>query len=93
MRGDLDMVEDVRVKKSNETFNKHLSKGLIIFLIFILFCGLFFNATYLLSTKTVNKIDEKLEKLDKNKKDDSRKTYYIEQKLRRDLEQMEKNKK
>ncbi|ERI95595.1 aspartyl/glutamyl-tRNA amidotransferase subunit C domain protein [Clostridiales bacterium oral taxon 876 str. F0540] len=93
MRGDLDMVEDIRVKKNNRWLGNKFLVGLIAFLIFVIFCGLFFNATYMMSTKTVNSIDKKMDQLNKNDKDSTRKTYYIEQKLRRDLENMTKNQK
>jgi hypothetical protein len=93
MRGDLEMVEDIRIKKNNRwTANKFLI-GLIVFLVFVIFCGLFFNASYMMSTKTVNSIDKKMEQLNKNDKDSTRKTYYIEQKLRKDVENIMKNQK
>jgi Fe2+ transport system protein B len=93
MRGDLDMVEDIRVKKENKILNKYLPVKVIGFLIFLIICGLSFNSIFIVSTKTVKQIDEKMEQLNKDNKNSTRKTYYIEQKILKDLEMMMKDKK
>lgn len=88
MRDEIDIVENVKNEKEKNFINKGLFKTLIAVLIFIVICGLFFNTTYSYTTIQLKKSDAK-EALEK--RDGASKAYYIEQKLRRDLE-IKKNK-
>lgn len=91
MRGEYDMVEETRVKKSKGILGRGIITKLIAVLLFILMCGIFLNTTYLVAFNKMEK-EQKIED-EKNKEENSKKVYYIEQKLIKDLDAIKKNQK
>ncbi|MFL0246567.1 hypothetical protein [Candidatus Clostridium stratigraminis] len=79
MRGEYDIVEDLELRESKLKLNNKFSKVLIIILIFAILYGLCFNLAYIFCyNKIENSNDMKLST--------SNKIYIIEQKLRKDLD-------
>jgi F0F1-type ATP synthase membrane subunit b/b' len=85
MRGEYDVVEDIRIKKSKSFFNQKFTRIILVILIFFILCGLCFNLVYLLS---FNNIEKNNDDISTNNKNNSRRIFNIEQKLRKDLEKM-----
>lgn len=83
MREEYDVVEDVRIKKGNFLFIRAFLRTLVAVLIFVIFCGLCFNAVYIYMAQNIEKA-EKNSNLEQ--RDGSRKSYFIEQKLIKDLQ-------
>ncbi|MFL0268453.1 hypothetical protein [Candidatus Clostridium radicumherbarum] len=81
MRGDYDIVEDLELRESKLKVNNKFIKVLIIVLIFVVLYGLCFNLVYIFSY-------HKIENSNDMKLNTSNKIYIIEQKLRKDLDNM-----
>lgn len=87
MKGEYDVIEDVRIKKNYGVFSNRLIKIVIGTLIFLILCGLCFNLVYLLSFNNIEKNDD----ITSVNKEGTNRIYIIEQKLRKDLEKMKSN--
>jgi hypothetical protein len=88
MRCEYDMIEDVRVVKTSKFFNRRVLNIFIAIMLFLIGCGLSFRTTYLYAVQQIEMKQKEEDEVMKNKKDLSSKTYYIEQKMRKDLEKM-----
>lgn len=87
MREEYDIVEDARVKKERFPFAQGFTKTLLVGLIFMIFCGLFFTTAYSYMRERIKKSEENSAKINGS----SRKSYYIEQRLIQDLEKKSRN--
>ncbi len=88
MRNEYDMIIDTRVEKSSRIFNKRVLISLIAVMAFIVSCGIFLKTTYLYAMQQIEFQEKKEDDAVSNKNNSSRKTYYIEQRLRKDLEKI-----
>ncbi|MCM8711132.1 hypothetical protein M2651_08835 [Clostridium sp. SYSU_GA19001] len=87
MRENYDLVEDVRDNKNNFLFIKAFSRIVIAALIFVMLCGICFNIVYSYMFEKI-KIAEENSKLEAN---ENRKSYLVEQKLIKYLQNKENN--
>jgi predicted membrane protein len=88
MRSEYDMIEDARLVKTSKLFNRRALICIIAMMLFLISCGIFFNTTYLYAMKQIEIQQKEEDELAQSKKDASRKTYYIEQRIREDLKKM-----
>lgn len=88
MRSEYDMIEDMRIVKTNKIFNRRVLIGFIAIMLFLTGCGIFFKTTYLYAMQQIEIQQKKEDEAMNSKKDTSRKAYYIEQRIREDLKKM-----
>jgi hypothetical protein len=88
MKSEYDMVEDIRTVKSSWIFNRRLIIFLIAVMLFLISCGMFLQTTYLYAVKQIEYKQKLEDEAAANKNNLTRKTYYIEQRLREDMEKM-----
>lgn len=81
MREKYDIVEDVRIKEEKYTFGQGFTKTLIIGLIFVIFCCLFFVSAYSYMMDKIKRSNEGSKLVN-----DSRKSYYLEKRLIQELD-------
>lgn len=90
MRAEYDVVENINTKEeSREKTNSFLIKLLSV-LTFIIITIIFFSTTYHIAFNYFEDLQTKHEAVEQNNAE-TRKTYYIEQQIRRDVEKMQKN--
>lgn len=90
MRAEYDVVEDIRNKESYREVNNRFLKSLLSLLVFVFIGIIIFSTTYQISINYFERLEVKHEGIEQNNSE-TRKTYYIEQKIRRDLERMQMN--
>ncbi|MCM0646927.1 hypothetical protein NBE98_00890 [Clostridium swellfunianum] len=88
MMNEYDLVEDARIIKTSKVFSKRVLIGFIALMLFFIGCAVSFKTTYLYAMHQIEIKEKEEEELSQNKNNLSRKTYYIEQKIRKDLEKI-----
>lgn len=88
MRSECDVFEDVRIVKTSKIFNRRFLICLIAGMMFLGSCGVFFKTTYLYAMDKMEAQQKAEDEIAANNNSASRKTYYIEQRLRQDIEKM-----
>jgi ascorbate-specific PTS system EIIC-type component UlaA len=88
MRSKYDMIEDMRIAKSNKVFNRKVVVTFIAVMLFLIGCVMFFYTTYLYAIQQIEIHQKEEDELVQSNQNATRKTYYIEQRIRKDLEKM-----
>ncbi len=88
MRAEYDVVEDIKNKENYREVNNRFLKNLLSLLVFVFISAIFFSTTYHIAFNYFQGLEVKREAIEQNSME-TRKTYYIEQKIRRDLERMQ----
>lgn len=86
MRSEYDMIEDGGIVKNNKVFKRKVLVILIAAMLFLFGCGIFFYTTYLYAMHQIEIHQKEEDELFQSNNNASRKTYYIEQRIRKDLE-------
>jgi hypothetical protein len=90
MRAEYDIVENINTKEESREKNNRFLVKILSVLTFIIITIIFFSTTYHIAFNYFEGIQIKREAVENNNAE-TRKTYYIEQQIRRDVEKMQKN--
>jgi hypothetical protein len=88
MRAEYDVVENIKNKENYREVNNRFLKNLLSLLVFVFINAIFFSTTYHIAFNYFQGLEVRRGAIEQNNME-TRKTYYIEQKIRRDLERMQ----
>jgi flagellar basal body-associated protein FliL len=86
MRSECDMIEDDGIVKNNKVINRKILIILIVAMLFLFGCGVFFYTSYLYAMHQIEIHQKEEDEVFQSNNNASRKTYYIEQRIRKELE-------